>query len=612
MSHTPLETCRRLADDVERHAGVLGLEWEDHAAVLRMCEDFRRSCEEVAGNRGIDHVTIAFTGPKNSGKTRLLSLFVEGEDARRRLRVGYGRSDATEKVTWIGPRPPGDLREDCEAHILCSEEDLVDLGFPYTLVDVPGLNEADERRSDAAVRALDSSLVKVLVTARRELEDKALAHYLARADGSLILPVINFVRAEVPQEDLDEFQAMLRESLPHSEVRPPVLVGDAAIGGDDGQTKGGDESILPDDVERLRRAIRDAAGPRRLRDLPQARLNRKYRRFKDDVGRFMGERLPASRRALDALRETEEGLPGETLGHLLGSDRALRAGVRQRLRATLLQRTPYVFFPWRAFLALANLLHGAVERIPFALMGSIPAWVSGAFTAARNVKDARDFSRGVEGGVRGYVEGAVREKILPKVRDLEFVLNRELRSGGEEIPAAAGDLQVKISGLDNLQARSSEIFHSAVDRWAPSRAAATLTGLAGFLIFWGLFAWPVYGLYLDFFDAVRALWTDHSGASGSFPSAPFGMLGTSLLLALLPMGFFMLASVSLLVRPRRVTACLEQIRGGHSETVADLVRAGLLTIEVEQPRIDACLFLLKLAPQEGEGNRSDHTDSPKA
>ena len=598
MSHTPLESCRQLADDVERHAGVLGLEWEDQANVLRMCEDFRRSCDEVAGNRGIDHVTIAFTGPKNSGKTRLLSLFLQGEDARRRLRVGYGRSGATEKVTWIGPRPPGDLREDCEAHVPCSEDDLVDLGFPYTLVDVPGLNEADERRAGAAVRALDSALVKVLVTAQREIEDKAVAHYLSHADGSLVVPVINFVRAELPGEDLDEFQATMREALPHSEVRPPVLIRDGAVGVP--ATDAGDREIVPEDAERLRRAIREAAGPRRLRDLPQARLNRKYRQFKDDVGRFMAERLPASRKALEALRETESGLPGETLGHLLGSDRALRAGVRQRLRATLLLRTPYVFFPWRAFLALANLLHGAVERIPFALMGSIPAWVTGAFTAARNVKDARDFSRGVEGGVRGYVEGAVKEKILPKVRDLEFVLNRELRSGRQEAPPASADLRVKIAGLDNLQSRSSEIFHSAVERWAPSRAAATVTGLAGFLIFWGFFAWPVYGLYLDFFDAVRSLRLEEAGAVGRFPSAPFGMLGTSLLLALLPMGFFMLASVSLQVRPGRVTGCLEQVRTRHREAVDELVRSGLLTLEVEQPRIDACLFLLKLAPREVE------------
>ncbi len=605
MSPTPLESCRQLADDVERHAGVLGLEWEDLAVVLRMCEDFRRSCEEVAGNRGIDHVTIAFTGPKNSGKTRLLSLFLTGEGVRRRLRVGYGRSDATEKVTWIGPRPPGDLLEESEAHIPCHQEDLVDLGFPYTLVDVPGLNEAEERRSEAAVRALDSALVKVLVTAQRELEDKALGSYLARADGSMILPVINFVRAEPPREDIDEFQAMLRQVLPHSEVRPPVLVRDGAIAGREEGGAGGGE-ILQRDADNLRRAIREAAGPRRLRDLPQARLNRKYRQFKDDMGRFMAERLPASRRALEALRESEEGLPQETLGHLLGADRNLRAGVRQRLRATLLQRTPYVLFPWRAALALANLLHGAVERVPLALMGSIPAWVSGAFTAARNVKGARDFNRGVESGVRGYVEGAVREKILPKVRDLEFVLQREVRAGREEIPTTPTDLQVKISGLDNLQSRSSEIFHSAVERWSPSRGAATLIGLVGFLVFWGFFAWPVYGLYLDFFDAVRGLWVDEGGASGRFPSAPFGMLGTSLLLALLPMGFFMLASVSLLIRPGRVTSCLEQIRSGHSRAVAELVDAGLLRIKVEQPRIDACLFLLKLAPQEAEENSSDH------
>lgn len=588
-----LESCNDLADKVERHAGVLGLDWEGYSEVSRICEDFRRSCRELAENRGIDQLTIAFTGPKNSGKTTLLSLFVRDETTRRRLRAGYARADATEKVTWVGPNPPFDLREESETHFRCRESDLEDLGFPYTLVDVPGLNEADERRAEAAVHALDSALVKVLVLAQREMEDKAVFQYLSRADGSLVLPVVNLVRDKPSREDLDAFRERLAQHLPHAEVRPVVCLEDFGI------RESGEESpvgtVGPDDAARLKESIRAAAGPRRLRELPQAQLNHKLQRFHEDVGRFMAKRLPASRRALDALRESERKLPRETLRHLLGSEPALRAGVRQRLRATFLQRTPCFFFPWRTVLALANLLHGAVERVPLVLMGSLPSFVSGAFTAAKNVRNARDFSREVEGGIRDYAESAVKEKITPEVRELEFVLRRELGTAKGEPPPRSDELEVTVSGLRNLQARSSEIFNQAVERRAPSRAAAVFCGFAGFLLFWGFFAWPVYGLYLDFFQAVGEVFGRTPEASGRFPAAPFGMLGTSLLLALLPMCFFMLAAVSLLVRPGKVSGCVDEIRSRHDETVAELAGAGLLTIKVEQPRIDACMFLLNLS-----------------
>ncbi len=594
-----LESCLTLADTVEHQAGVLGLVRNGDAELVRLCHEFRRSCREIAGNRGIERITLAFTGPKNSGKTCLLSQFVRAEGVRKRLRVGYARAEATEKTTWVGPEPPADLRPEYEAHIHCSENEMEAIGFPYTLVDVPGLNEADEGRAKAARRALDNALIKVFVVAQREMEDKAVFQYLSRADGSLILPVINFVREEPSSGDVEGFRERLRTFVPHAEVMSPVLIPDLGLSGDGDDSRA--VSSSPEMAVSLRKAIGEAAGFSRMGDVPRSQLLQTLRRFQEEVSALVTAQLPASRRALDALREFERSLPRETLGHLLEPESVFRAGVRQRLRTVFLQRTPYAFFPWRLVLVLANLLHGALERVPLALMGSVPSFVSSAFAAARNLRDARRFSQGVQGGIRDYVESAVKEKITPGMRDLEFALNRELGTEAESSAGRSEELEVTVTGLENLQARSSGIFQRAVETWAPSRPAAILYGLCGFLIFWGFFAWPVYGLYLDFFQAVRDTIAGGEGVSGNFPAAPFGMLGTSLLLALLPMGFFMLVTLSVLVRPGRVTECVDEIRREHDEAVAELVQSGLLTVKVEQPRLDACMYLINLPSERIDG-----------
>jgi hypothetical protein len=62
------------------------------------------------------------------------------------------------------------------------------------------------------------------------------------------------------------------------------------------------------------------------------------------------------------------------------------------------------------------------------------------------------------------------------------------------------------------------------------------------------------------------------------------------------MGLLLLTSVAVLVRRSRVDACVRELRATHDAELEELTRAGLLTVEMHEPRIDACLLLLTSHP----------------
>ena len=101
-----LTQCRQTADAVEAGAAQLGPSWSGYGPLNALCAHFRRSAEELAENRGLSEITVAFVGPKKAGKSTLLGLFIRPEEKRRLLKAGRSVEESTEKPTWIGPEPP--------------------------------------------------------------------------------------------------------------------------------------------------------------------------------------------------------------------------------------------------------------------------------------------------------------------------------------------------------------------------------------------------------------------------------------------------------------------------------------------------------------------------
>ena len=72
------------------------------------------------------------------------------------------------------------------------------------------------------------------------------------------------------------------------------------------------------------------------------------------------------------------------------------------------------------------------------------------------------------------------------------------------------------------------------------------------------------------------------------------MLVASAVLAILPMGFVLLCVIEFLVRKSKVLACVTELRAVHAAEIDRLTDAGLLAVELTEPRIDATPLLLTI------------------
>jgi predicted GTPase len=191
-----LKACLESADAIETALNSLGdtSQWPADHALRQQCAEFRHAARDLAEQKGLDQFVIAFIGPKNAGKTTLLSMLLRSEVTKQQLSSGEGLRGTTEKVLWLSSQPIPDLDRQVEESLHVSSSDLVNLGCDYTLIDVPGANEAHQSRVAAASRALRTAHLKVLVMEARTMEDASLLDYMEGADGATILPVINQIR----------------------------------------------------------------------------------------------------------------------------------------------------------------------------------------------------------------------------------------------------------------------------------------------------------------------------------------------------------------------------------------------------------------------------------
>jgi molybdopterin-guanine dinucleotide biosynthesis protein len=552
---------------------------------------FRRAAESLAENRGLDAVSIAFVGPKKAGKTTLLAALIEDACVRAELKSGRRAAESTTRLTWVGSQRPGGDGADGEIFIPCSDAAVVPLGRPALLLDVPGFDEIHADRAAAARTALDAALVKVLVVARHQIETQDVITYLGRTDGAAILPVVNLAGDADAAGDAEMFVAQLREALPASRVLDPVVVPDFEAGG-----TGAEEVLLSARdamVGRLRPVLAalpavDPAGPQ---------LAARARQFRHEVAALARRHLPAVARELDVLDRTLDATATSVMAGMLGDDRTIERQLKLRFRAVLLDRTPGVFFPWRITLSAAVLTAGAADRVALAALGSLPSLVSSAWTAAKNVKDAAEFSAEMESGLRRRITARFAEAAAPAFEQLEMAFRRDLQEFEEA--AEPGVSGVELCGIETAQDRSSELFRETVEAYAPRAPLAIGAASLGTLIFWGILGWPVYALYHDFAAGARTVLS--GGDVSGFPAPAGALILTSVLLAWLPMFLFLLAVVAFATRRGRVRRALGELRGAHRAEMEKLLEAGLLRPHPRERRIRAARQLLRFDFGAGAG-----------
>jgi hypothetical protein len=596
MTSPLLSDCHRLSEDVEGDARQIGIEWKGYRPIVAACADFRRGCDAVAGDRGLQATTIAFVGQKNAGKTHLLSLLVRSEERRAQLRIGAAPGHATERPTWLATKRPTGLRYELEDFIPCAAEDLEPLGIPYALLDVPGHDEGLLERQHAARHALDDARIKVLIIGRAELEVAGWTAYISRTDGASVIPVITKAR-HLPVSDVHTFKEKLRASLPTSRVLEPIVMPDFTLEGADHR------AIINATRRTLSERLVEVATNTSTEISADQELVVRQLRFREEIAALAREHLRATRQGLEPIIRDLNELPQRAAAAMLGEERLLAANICASLRTVLLERTPIFFFPWRLALSIANLIHGATDRLPLVLLGSVPSLLTTSWAAAKNLRDGREFRAEIEVGLRRRVESMLKDQLANRLETLGRNLDADLGRNDQSTARTAEKCSVRLAGLETLQAASTGVFQRVIDRAAPSRLVTRFFGLLGCGIFWAILGQPIYGLYLDFYAAAHQVLTRHANSLAAFPAGTFSMLATSTLLALLPMGLLLLLCVAWITRKKNVDACVTDLQAEHRKEILDLENKKLLRAEISEIRIDACRRLLDADAKHGSAPR---------
>lgn len=584
-----LADCRATARRVENAVAVLGTAWPGHKPVLEACGRFRRRCEDLATARRLDMPRVAFVGPKKAGKSTLLAGILRDEHARASIPAGSSLHTSTEKLVWIGPQQPVGMDAAVEEYLPCSEPGLPDIGLTCTFADVPGDNEAHPGRELAAARALELALVHVVVVGFSDRRNESIIRLMRRAGRALILPVITKVRPTDAREELVGLQREFSALAPEAKVLEPVV-------GEDFDHAGTPEGARQRFLSALTSRLADVIAGHPCETLISDKLAGERDHFCLEIAELAADRLRATPLAAKRLEGALEGALIAAVGELLGSRRELRAGALWALRMTTLERTPSWCFPWRLLLSVHALFAGALDRLPLALAGSPVSLGSALLQAAQNIKAGAAFDQAASAGLRMRLSGRVHDALRGQFFLLEDALKQDFGAVGAAPNAMAADADLKLAGIEGLQARSRQEFEHVIETHAPSRAAAFVVAAFGAVVFWGIVCGPLASLYEELARGVRAVWSGESGARALFPNRAGSMLITAILLALFPMGLLSLAATGWWFRRRIVERSLADLEDRHKQLCAEMIRQRELSVRIGEPLLEACLLLLSPKP----------------
>ena len=584
MNHPAIHAAARELDRIESSVDRVfeGTSVRDRLAA-RIART-RRELEEIDQNRGVEAALISVIGTKNAGKSWAARCLLLGEEDRKKIRVSD--EETTEKVCWIGPERPDDLDPHVEQYIPVSGEHLFDLGEPYQLLDVPGLNDMNDHAREAARQLTAATALRVFVATTESWKDEEAYTYLEHSRGARILPVFvddkYYTRTDSERRDLAaKFERLLhKHSGRAGHEDDPDLLDVVFIPrvkyarpeeGENHQRS--DEQVESEGRERMQAAFRKLIDGRPVDPghRAAARIEFLKHHFRKELREFVRHVAPAYRELVD----TERAAAGSVVEQLLGAEREMRAGIRLRLLLALPNRTPLLLVPFRPFLTLLAFTSGANSRAVLAMTGSIASLAATALQSARNAKKLEK--------MRGPALEALRERAASLARTelrakndlfLAKVAQQLPGKGGTETPGAAR--KIELTGLDELQEGSHAIFEEEIERAARSRLLVCTLGAAATAIFWGIGLAPIYAIYRAYFGAwLPAFCTPGNAAWQAFPAPAGAMLLTALIAMIFPAFVIALITVAIGARKHRVERCAESIRKRHQELAEKLSRPAI-------------------------------------
>ncbi len=584
---------------------VIGLFGDQPVAqeVLQACREFDRQRESIESSRGLELLSISLVGAKGQGKTWIAKQFIKEPRVVQQLRSGDLSRDATAQLTWIGPRSPEQLNPSIEQFVFCQSDQMADIGRPYLLLDTPGLTDADMQIAEIARQALSLSPIKLIVIARDQIRSAINTHIARQTAGSLCLPIITMVdpkdldpiAAKELLADIQQLKLHLSQAAPQSEWLEPVVIPDFDLGA--GETEVAHSSIQAI-IERLRSRPLDDISLSRSKE---QRLRAAQERFRIQVSRLVGDQIPQVASAVRKLHQETERIPEEVISSMLGSTLTLQAAVRSRLRTQLVGDTSGLWFPYRSILTLLHFTHGAWDRLLMSLTGSVPS-LFGTLTAwARNFQQSRQIQWELQSGLKERMEQQVRDRIEPLCEHFQRVINKlQLRSktlSDSSSDATAEPLGIHLTGIQQLQTRSHEIFENTLAENAFNRFPLQIAGLIGTTLFWCFLAGPIISVYRQYFQASYHAVSDTLATVEHFPHPSPNFLFTSLLLSFFPLLIYAMIVLTAFLRRSKIEKVANIIQQRHYQAIEEMKSTGTLKLHFENQLLDQAQFLIHLDDQ---------------
>lgn len=574
---------RRLAESLELLFGKS----QEGGVLSARCRDALDELASFSDGRGMRSMAIAILGAKNSGKSWLCRLLVKNEAARERIPSGEISKFSTEKATWIGPDAPPALDAEHEVRIALRRDDMIDFGAAYTLLDLPGFNDASIPAREAALKALCGVPLRVLVVSVATLGDESQFTFLEKSNGTRILPVIvDDDHPRLEKEGAADIAALverIRHRCPLAEVLEPIVVPHI-------RHAPGEEAVkIRLAEERLFSVLRQFIATPAVDEhvIGKVVIERLRRDLADDLREFVRRVRPTH----DALETMEAGLAAELVKKILGPDPQLQAGLRMKLRLLTFTLTPGWFFPFRTFLGLFSITAGAWDRLAFALAGSLPSLTLLIFQTARNTKRLAEMKDEVKNALANRIETMARDELADVnrvfIRSINASLPPETRRAEDESPPT------RFIGLERVTEDSSVLFENVVRKQAGGRAGVFFWGGLATLLFVGLLSGPLVAVYREFFDAWSGVFQGPVGLRWqSFPAPSAGMIFTSLLLAVLPVIFCALVACLRATPRMRVDAALADAKVKHQAMLDQLTKSKTVRLVSEDPIREAARHVM--------------------
>jgi hypothetical protein len=566
-------------------------------AVLEACQHYARDLANIQAGRGINALLIAIVGAKGQGKTWAARQFVRDERLRNLLPSGDLNVDATTRLVWIGPLAPDGLDPECETYHPCPITQLAKIGQTYVLLDTPGLTDANPRAAQLAAQALSLAPLKILLIARDQLRAAANLTIAHQIDGSICIPVISSVEPEELNagkaigglaDDLTCLRDQLQWMAPRSQIMPEVLVPDFEITGDEAAAGGVFLSGVLDRMNQL------GMTEQKLGSAKEHRTQAASQRLQEVVAKLIAEELPQLSDAVEQLQRETEQLPERVLESLLGSQAILVTGVRMRLRTRLVSDTSLLWFPYRTLMSTLNLTQGAWDRVVLALSGSVPSLFGALATWAKNVKQNQEFNSELSDGIRRRTQQQVEERLRPLCEQFHRTVLR-LRPRNQREGAEPTSSDMRLTGIEELQTRSQQIFDAAIARQATPNYLVQLWALVGVVLFWVFMAGPIVLIYREYFMASYAVLTGGEVTHlDDFPHPTASLILTSLLLSLLPLTIYCMVILTFSLGNRKINRVASQIVGAHQQEIARLQQERIVRLEFDDELLHQAKFLLTL------------------